>query len=445
MRDDFVPSGSVEAGQPAVIVGAGAIWMHVYGAVTTRHRRFVQGGGCGTVGVAGLIQGGGFGTYSKGFGTAASSLLEAEVVTADGVVRVANQLQNADLFWALKGGGGGTFGVVTRVALKTHDAPEYVGIVVARLRAASDEAFRSLIGLFLGFCAERLLTPHWGEIVNVRPDRVLDIHIEFQGLTQQQADEAWAPFFAAASSETGVQMLQQPLIRHAPAYRRWDAEFLNAAAPGSIMWDSRPGASRQNFYWSANRSEAGHYVHGFESVWLAAALLAPVSRATLRDGLLEASRLATVELHFQKGLAGASAETLFSVRDTPMNPAVLDAFALAIVGSEGPPAFPGARGHEPDLAASRRQARRVFDAAGVLRRVGPHSGAYVAESSYFQNEWQRSYWGSNYDRLLRIKRQYDPGGVFFVRHGVGSEEWSDDGFRRLADQALSPKRGRVVA
>ena len=70
--------------------------------------RYVQGGGCTTVGVAGLVQGGGFGSFSKAFGTAAASLLEAQIVTADGKVRVANAVQEPDLFWALKGGGGGT-------------------------------------------------------------------------------------------------------------------------------------------------------------------------------------------------------------------------------------------------------------------------------------------------------------------------------------------------
>ena len=61
-----------------------------------------------TVGLAGLIQSGGFGSFSKHYGTAARSLLEAEVVTADGQIRVANACTNPDLFWALKGGGGGT-------------------------------------------------------------------------------------------------------------------------------------------------------------------------------------------------------------------------------------------------------------------------------------------------------------------------------------------------
>src|SRR5213075_3019838 len=123
-------------------------------AVTSRAGRYVQGGGCTTVGVAGLIQSGGFGSFSKGFGTAASSLLEAEIVTADGAVRVANACTNPDLFWALKGGGGGSWGVVTKVTLRTHDLPEFFGYAGGTIKAGSDAAFRRLIDRFVAFYRE---------------------------------------------------------------------------------------------------------------------------------------------------------------------------------------------------------------------------------------------------------------------------------------------------
>src|SRR6202012_6249107 len=112
--------------------------MHVYDAVTTKAGRYVQGGGCTTVGVAGLIQSGGFGSFSKNYGTAASWLLEAEVVTADGAVRIANACTNPDLFWGLKGGGGGSLGVVTRMTLRARELPAYFGVVLATIDAASD-------------------------------------------------------------------------------------------------------------------------------------------------------------------------------------------------------------------------------------------------------------------------------------------------------------------
>jgi FAD/FMN-containing dehydrogenase len=57
-------------------------------------------------------------------------------------------------------------------------------------------------------------------------------------------------------------------------------------------------------------------------------------------------------------------------------------------------------------------------------------GSYVSESDFFEGAWPQSFWGSNYPRLVTVKRRYDPDGLFFVHHGVGSEDWSADGFTR---------------
>lgn len=94
LHDDFVPQGAPPgtAGEAAASVGAGAIWGRVYDSVAVNGGRYIQGGGCLTVGVAGFAQGGGFGSLSKQFGTGAANLLEAEVVTADGKVRIANPI-----------------------------------------------------------------------------------------------------------------------------------------------------------------------------------------------------------------------------------------------------------------------------------------------------------------------------------------------------------------
>jgi FAD/FMN-containing dehydrogenase len=143
LHDAFVGQGCAghQPPQPAVSVESGAMWIDAYRAVTVAGGRYVQGGGCTTVGVAGLVQGGGFGSWSKKFGTAAAGLLEAEIVTADGAVRIANVCTNPDLFWAIKGGGGGTFGVLTKLTLRTRGLPEFFGTVVATIEARSDTAF----------------------------------------------------------------------------------------------------------------------------------------------------------------------------------------------------------------------------------------------------------------------------------------------------------------
>ncbi len=143
VHDAFVPAGGEGRARPlpAVTVEAGAVWLDVYDAVTTKAGRYVQGGGCTTVGVAGHVQSGGFGSLSKTFGTAAGSLIEAEVVTADGRVRTVNAWRDPDLYWALKGGGGGGFGVVTRLTLRTHPLPDVFGGVSGKFAARTPEAF----------------------------------------------------------------------------------------------------------------------------------------------------------------------------------------------------------------------------------------------------------------------------------------------------------------
>ena len=160
LHDAFVRTGCEGRRAPvrAVTVGAGAVWAQAYDAVTTAAGGYVQGGGCMTVGVAGLVQSGGFGSFSKAYGLAAGSLLEAEVVTADGVVRIANACTNPDLFWGLKGGGGGSLGVVTRLTLRVHELPEDFGAVNMTIQAASAPAFRKLIGLIIDFYARACST-----------------------------------------------------------------------------------------------------------------------------------------------------------------------------------------------------------------------------------------------------------------------------------------------
>jgi hypothetical protein len=438
-HDAFVPRGceGVVPSGPAVTVGAGAIWMHTYEAVTGGTGRYVQGGGCGTVGVAGLIQGGGFGTYSKQFGMASASLLEAEVVTADGAIRIVNARNDPDLFWALKGGGGGTFGVVSRLTLRTHELPAVFGHVSARIVARSDVAYKRLLGRFVAFYAENLCNRHWGELVTLLPGNRLWIGMNFQGLGKDEVATLWAPVWDWIGSQDDITMAAAPSIIAGPGRMRWDGRALARLAPGSVLFDDRPGAPDTNFFWAANLAEAGHVIHGFDSLWLPAQMLMRKRQPELVDALMAATRYWTVELHFQKGLAGAPPEVIAAARQTPANPVVSESFALAIVASEGPPAFDGLTGHQPDVFKAKRDAVLIGLAMNELGKIAPAGGAYVAESSYFQKDWQTAYWGENYARLLSIKQRYDPQGLFFVRHGVGSEHWSDDGFARIAESGCS--------
>lgn len=433
MHDAFVGrgcEGHLEP-QPAVSVGSGALWMHVYDVVTTKGGRYVQGGGCGTVSVGGLIQGGGFGSYSRFFGTAGSNLIEAEIVTADGRTRVVNACAEPDLCWALKGGGGGTLGVVTRVTLKTHPLPDQVGVVIANIKARSDASFRDLLLRTIEFVGQSLLDRHWGETITLRPSNTLDIALEFIGLSEAQVRAIWRPFTQWIVSQPETLSMSPPVILATSARNRWNTDFLKATMPGAVMQDDRHGAPHENVFWANNAAEVGQYIHGFESLWLPRALVELPNRQRLADALFGASRSWSVSLHLQKGLAGGSPNAIAASRDTPINPAALEAFALAIVAGNGPPAVGGLLGHEPNADAGRRQARAIRQAAAALRPLVTEPAAYAYECNYFEADWQRAHWGAHYERLVDVKRAIDPSDLFIVHHGIGSERWSADGFSRI--------------
>jgi hypothetical protein len=67
-----------------------------------------------------------------------------------------------------------------------------------------------------------------------------------------------------------------------------------------------------------------------------------------------------------------------------------------------------------------------------IRDATPGAGSYVNETDYFEPNWQQEFWGANYQRLLQIKRKYDPEDLFFCHHCVGSERWSTDGTCKTA-------------
>jgi FAD/FMN-containing dehydrogenase len=367
--------------------------------------------------------------FSKGFGTAAASLLEAEVVTADGAVRVANAVRHPDLFWALKGGGGGSFGVVTRLTLRTHVLPTYFGEVQATITAASDVAYRALVQRVLSFYRTSLMNPHWGEQISFEGGRRISINMVFQGIDQPQAEQTWAPLFDWVTARPDAYTLAKPTVLALPAKDFWNPAFLKLV-PGVIDFDDRPRAPKDNFFWASDAGQVGQVLHAYQSTWLSQRLLAPEHQPALIDALIHASQTWPVTLHCNKGLAGAPANALRWTANTSTNPAVLDAFALAIAAANEPPAYPGVAGHEPHVAQGRRDAKLVVAAMAPLKALAGRPASYVSETDYFETHWQKAFWGNNYTRLKRVKDRYDPNGLFYVHHGVGSEEWSADGFTK---------------
>jgi FAD/FMN-containing dehydrogenase len=460
MHTAFVATGCEHTSlpQPAVTVGAGVIGSQVYDVVTTKGGKYVQGGGCLTVGLTGLVLRGGFGSYSKNYGLAAGSLLEAEVITADGAICIANRCMNADLFWALKGGGGGTFGVVSKMTLRLHDLPEYFGVANFTVKAKSDDDYHELLSKLLNFYQQHLFNEHWGEQVRLRPDNVLEVRMNFQGLNRAQAQQLWQPFLDwIGLSSTAYSLTDRVVIGAIPAQRWWDVQWWKEHWPEIAFpnpddstligllnyglvhllpqpvfkYDERPGADANNAAWAGDAEQSGQVLWAYQSLWLPASLLDGSEQDKLVDALFASSRFHQLELHFNKGLAGAPLDTINAAAEASINPAVLTAFALVIAAEGQGPAYPGIGGHEPSITAAHAARARVDQCLRPLHALVPKPGSYANESDYFEQNWQQSYWGSNYARLAEIKRRYDPDGLFFVHNGVGSQEWSADGFTKV--------------
>ena len=109
------------------VVGAGTRLIDFYNGLAAKNRA-VPGGSCPTVGIAGLALGGGIGVTARAYGLTCDSIESVQIVTANGAVltATADPTQHSDLFWACRGGGGGNFGVVTSFTFRTVPAPRPV-------------------------------------------------------------------------------------------------------------------------------------------------------------------------------------------------------------------------------------------------------------------------------------------------------------------------------
>ena len=215
-------------------MGRGVRWLEAYQALQP-HRRYVQGGGCTSVGVTGFTLGGGFGSFSRRFGTAAGNLLQAEVVTASGDVVVANPHSHSELFWALRGGGFG-LGVVTRLTMRIHEPPPTLGAVAGTVRANSPRAYRRLIrrlvDVFPSLCDD-----HWGEQIRFLENHSVELALAGAALSQENADAVWEPFLSWVALQPD-DYSSDAFVVSTPFEAFWDPQTWDALAPEMIHRDN---------------------------------------------------------------------------------------------------------------------------------------------------------------------------------------------------------------
>ncbi|KAF9262226.1 FAD-binding domain-containing protein [Marasmius fiardii PR-910] len=383
---EFIPDfkSSSYAG-PAFKVHAGVLGINLAKEASQRGLVIVSGE-CPTVGFAGgYIQGGGHSALSSLYGMAADHTLEFEVITAQGEFVNASPTENQDLYWALSGGGGGTYGIVWSVTVKPHqDLPVTIGSVNFTSNGIDEEVFWQALDAY------QASTPNFTDA-------------KIWGVAQYSTDGfSLYPVFAVNKTTQEVSALLQP--------------FLSTLDGLGVQYVT--GLESYDRYVDAYTS-IGMFVDFAVANVIMGSRLLPRSLFEDRESLNEVSR--TV----RSLLEGGTAVFEFIMRATsevagnPQNavlPAWRDAerhFVFIISLEDG----------EPAEQILRDQDRITNEFMPMLKKLSPGSGAYGNEADPYDPDFKVSLYGSNYDKLLAIKDKYDPDQILYGTISVGGDRW----------------------
>ena len=358
----------VDPGTSAARAEGGATWGD-FNAATSPFGLATTGGIISTTGVAGLTLGGGIGYLARGFGLSIDNLLSVDLVTADGRLIQASDREHEDLFWGIRGGGG-NFGVVTSLEFRLHPVKEiYGGPMFYELSEAENilRFYREYIAdapeQMGAFPAFQIAPP----LPFIPEDRHGDTFVAIVACWAgpiEEGERALKPFHDVAPViAEHVGPMPYPALNSAfdgllpPGLQHyWKASFVNDLTDGAI---------------------AAHVVHGPEVPTVHSTMhIYPINGAVHRVG---------------------PTDTAFAYRDAN--------FATVIVG-----AWPERSQNEANID----WVRRYYDA------VVPHSeeGGYVNFMAGDDQDRVRANYGGNYERLVEIKRTWDPDNLFHLNQNI---------------------------
>ncbi|KAF9926674.1 hypothetical protein FBU30_003787 [Linnemannia zychae] len=395
--DSFVPEGAPPGtqGSGAVVLESGALWKDVYKAADEKNV-IVVGGAEATVGaVGGYCLSGGHSPLSPRHGLCVDNVLQYKIVTADGELRVANEYQNQDLFWALRGGGPG-FGVIVEAVYRTHPpvqgANYYSAVVYAGQEATMDKITRNFFSR-----VEKLGQDGWsGYTYNTRNYLVIMYYL-FDA-TEEQARAGLKPFLDHALSFPNTTMIRENLVHGNSFYDVFKTTLLPP-------YDNNAGSNTL----LGSRLIPTTMFQSERGIDLIASTMKKV-----QDGIQPFSPESSYLTHLVAGGQVAKGNS----RDTSVLPAWRKALMHIIAAGGWLDTTP----YQDQL----RIQQAMTKAIDPLRAITPRMGAYQNEADPNEPDFQTNFFGSTYPRLKAIKNKYDPHGLFVCRRCVGSEDWATD-------------------
>ncbi|KAL3478900.1 hypothetical protein BJX99DRAFT_256105 [Aspergillus californicus] len=390
---------------PAFTIAGGYVWGDVYPEVAKRNLTVV-GGADPTVGcIGGYIQGGGHSPASRDYGLAADQVLEAQIILANGTALTVNPCQTPDLYAAIRGGGGGTYGIVTSITIKAYPSkPVIAQRLLIESMGTETELFLDTITEFYtnypalsdaGFSGYGLWSinspiPLFGDNKTAGYSHTLAA----MGQTLSEAHDAFAPLLEYLQQYNGTLLSFSITWFQFPTY----AAYFQALSGTSQPVGSGGSASSSRMFDKDSLTE---------------------SRRDLRQmieiiaGRPEEHTVNSIELvGGGEVLAGGEKEDLL----TRVNPAWRLTYLVHFLSRGWP--------EDADAAAVRDIEFDVtYTKTQAMRDLTPSLSSYMNEADRNNPAWKSDFYGAQYDALAEIKEKFDPEGILYCPTCVGSDMW----------------------
>ena len=364
---------SIDTNKRIATIGAGSQLIDVYAALAARGMT-IPAGSCPSVGIAGHALGGGMGLAGRQFGLTADNIVSVQIVTADGLLRTASAQSNPDLYWALRGGGGGNFGVVTSFTLRVHPVPRTVACFTVSWPWS--QAAQAL-------AAWQAWNPH------ARPEVTSIFHLTASGGVNLV--NVSGQYFGPASDLGG---LLAPLT----------------GVPGASV-------SAGNFgYLAAQQMWAG---------CSRISLTACHTAGTRPGGTLSRDNFQAKSAYAAKPLPAAACQTLVRAAEARLSASGHGAILFDCYGGAINRVKPAATAFVHRNVLFCIQYLSYDGDAAWLTSTAAQMRPYVTGGAYLNytdpslKNWQSAYYGSNYPRLLKVRREFDPHHYFNFPQAIG--------------------------
>ncbi|KAL4926603.1 FAD-dependent oxidoreductase [Aspergillus undulatus] len=373
----------------AIKLGSGVQGGEAYEAADAQGLQVV-GGECPTVGIAGgYSQGAGHSALSSTYGLGADQVLEWEVIDGQGnFITATRDNEYSDLYWALSGGGGGTYGVVWSMTSKAHKGTPVSGFnLTFTNKGISQDTFYDAVTLY----HETLPS-----IVDAGA-----MSVWYFTNTSFSISPLTGPNIPVAKLKALVKPFTDGLTNLGIKYTSHAEQFPTYLSQFSTMQGEI----------GVGTAQYGGYLIPRSVVLENNEALTSAYRHITSDG----ATFIGVGLNVSKALVG------------DVHNSILPAWRETLIDTTLTTPWEW----DADEAMLAQQRKMTEDYIPRLQALAPESGAYMNEADFRQPNFQEVFYGKNYEALRAVKAKYDPNDVFYAWQAVGSDEWVVDGEGRL--------------